>query len=155
MDTRLPLLSTTMSASSQHEGLCLRYPEALGPQINVSYEAAVSMLMRAIQLAQHTPFVWGYIDKPQGERAHCTLNFEHLHDLLYVHSEGHIYLIFMTQQLPFPPDGIRYQDQEQKIIMPAGPGRVRCDLHLFDPNVVLNKAMLGTGSYGSQVRLHP
>ncbi|KZT69605.1 hypothetical protein DAEQUDRAFT_726590 [Daedalea quercina L-15889] len=91
-----------MSVSSQHEGLCLRYPEPLGPQANISYEAAVSMLLRAIQLAQHTPFVWGYIDKPQ---------------------EGQIYLIFMTQQLPFPPDGIRYQDQEQKIIMPAGPGR--------------------------------
>ncbi|KAH9831353.1 uncharacterized protein C8Q71DRAFT_798968 [Rhodofomes roseus] len=91
-----------MSVSSQHEGLCLRYPEPLGPHANVTYEVAVSMLLRAIQLAQHTPFVWGYIDKPQ---------------------EGHLYLIFMTQQLPFPPDGIRYQDQEQKMIIPAGPGR--------------------------------
>ncbi|EPT00247.1 hypothetical protein FOMPIDRAFT_1122965 [Fomitopsis schrenkii] len=91
-----------MSASAQHEGLCLRYPEPLGQQANISYEAAVSMLMRSIQLAHHTPFVWGYIDKPQ---------------------EGQVYLVFLTHQLPFPPDGIMYQDQEQKIIMPVGPAR--------------------------------
>lgn len=59
----------TMSVSSQHEGLCLRYPEPLGQQASISYEAAVSLLLRAIQLAQHTPFVWGYIDKPQGSCA--------------------------------------------------------------------------------------
>lgn len=61
-----------MSVSSHHEGLCLRYPEPLGQQTSISYEAAVSLLLRAIQLAQHTPFVWGYIDKPQGSCArHC------------------------------------------------------------------------------------
>ncbi|KAI0727950.1 hypothetical protein C8Q72DRAFT_425755 [Fomitopsis betulina] len=91
-----------MSVSSQHEGLCLRYPEPLGQQANISYEAAVSMLMRSMQLAQHTPFVWGYIDKPQ---------------------EGQVYLIFLMHQLPFPPDGIRYQEQEQQAIIPVSQNR--------------------------------
>jgi len=91
-----------MAAQSQHEGLCLRYPETFGPQSNVTYEMAVSMLIRATHLAQQTPFQWGYIDKP---------------------SEGQMFLIYLTMQLPFPPDGIRYQEQEQKAIIPAGNGR--------------------------------
>ncbi|CCM00989.1 uncharacterized protein FIBRA_03037 [Fibroporia radiculosa] len=92
-----------MSVTAQHEGLCLRYPETLGLQPNIlAYEMAVSMLLRATQLAQHTPFTWGYIDKPP---------------------EGQLFLIFLTPQLPFPPDGIRYQEQEQKGIIPAGGGR--------------------------------
>ncbi len=51
---------------AQAEGLCLRYPEALGPHPNIPNENAVAMLVRAIQLSQNTPFVWGYIDKPSG-----------------------------------------------------------------------------------------
>lgn len=50
------------------EGLCLRYPESLAPQPTLSQEMAISMLSRATQLAQHTPFVWSYIDKPNGEQ---------------------------------------------------------------------------------------
>ncbi|OBZ71125.1 SWI/SNF and RSC complexes subunit ssr4 [Grifola frondosa] len=63
---------------------------------------AVSLLIRAISLAQQHPFTWGYIDKP---------------------SEGQLYLIFLTSQLPFSIDGIRYQDQEQRYTIPAGSGR--------------------------------
>ena len=131
-----------MSVSSQHEGLCLRYPEPLAQQGNISYEAAISMLLRAVQLAQHTPFVWGYIDKPQGGRA------QHLHvpyKVLIALIEGQVYLIFLTHQLPFPPDGIRYQDQEQKIIIPAGANRVR----LFpQPSVINYSLMLVSGIRG-------
>ena len=53
---------------AQAEGLCLRYPEPLGLHAQISHENAVNMLLRAIQLSQHTPFVWGYIDKPNGTR---------------------------------------------------------------------------------------
>lgn len=91
-----------MAGQSHADGLCLRYPEALGPQPNLTGEMAVNLLIRAVQLAHHTPFVWGYIDRPQ---------------------EGQMFIIFLTPQLPFPPDGIRYQEQEQKALIPAGPGR--------------------------------
>ncbi|KAI0917653.1 hypothetical protein AcW1_007198 [Taiwanofungus camphoratus] len=91
-----------MSFSGQQEGLCLRYPENLAAQPTLTHEMAVSMLLRATQLALHTPFSWGYIDKP---------------------SEGQTFLIFITPQLPFPPDGIRFQDQEQRYVIPAGAGR--------------------------------
>lgn len=39
--------------------------------------------------------------------------------------DGQFFLIFMAQQLPFPNDGIRYQDQEQRYALPAGNNRVR------------------------------
>ena len=57
---------------AQAEGLCLKYPEPLGPHPQITQETAVHMLQRAIQLSQHTPFAWGYIDKPLGmwEPAH-------------------------------------------------------------------------------------
>ncbi|RDX48809.1 hypothetical protein OH76DRAFT_1404360 [Lentinus brumalis] len=60
------------------------------------------MLVRAIQLSQNTPFVWGYIDKP---------------------SEGQLFLIFQTPQLGFPIDGIVYQDREQRYTIPQQDGR--------------------------------
>ena len=100
------------------------------------------MLLRAVQLAQHTPFVWGSIDKPQGSRAqHLPVPYKVLIALI----EGQVYLIFLTHQLPFPPDGIRYQDQEQKIIIPAGANRVR----LFpQPSVINYSLMLVSGIRG-------
>ncbi|KZT12275.1 uncharacterized protein LAESUDRAFT_640802 [Laetiporus sulphureus 93-53] len=91
-----------MSTQTQTEGLCLKYPDSISPQPNITYETAVHMLLRAAQLATHTPFVWGYIDKP---------------------SEGQIFLVFITPQLPFPIDGVRYQDNEQKAVLQAGAGR--------------------------------
>lgn len=45
-------------------------------------------------------------------------------DISYTSAEGQMFIIFLTPQLPFPPDGIRYQEQEQKALIPAGPGRV-------------------------------
>ena len=55
-----------LPTQAQSEGLCLRYPDVLGPQANITPDIAVQMLLRAIQLSQNTPFVWGYIDKPSG-----------------------------------------------------------------------------------------
>ncbi|KAI0694700.1 hypothetical protein C8Q76DRAFT_685417 [Earliella scabrosa] len=92
----------SLPAQAQAEGLCLRYPDALGPHAQISHDNAVTMLLRAIQLSQHTPFVWGYIDKP---------------------SDGQLFLVFQTPQLPFPLDGLVYQDREQRYSMPAGHGR--------------------------------
>ncbi len=43
---------------------------------------------------------------------------------LHVDSDGQLFLIFQTPQLPFPVDGIVYQDREQRYSMPAGSGRV-------------------------------
>ena len=48
------------------DGPCLRYPENLGLHTNVTYETAVSMLLRALNLSQQVPYVWAYIDKPPG-----------------------------------------------------------------------------------------
>ncbi|GBE85421.1 predicted protein [Sparassis crispa] len=88
--------------SLHQDGPCLRYPENLGLHPTITHEVAVSMLLRATQLAQTTPFTWGYIDKP---------------------SEGQLFLVFITQQQPILQDGLRYQEQEQRYVLPAGPGR--------------------------------
>ena len=106
---------------AQADGLCLRYPEPLGQHPQVSYENAVAMLLRAIHLASNTPFSWGYIDKPSGA---CSDVF--LPSLAHALPEGHLFLIFQMPQMPqFPPDGIVYQDREQRLMMIAGNGKVR------------------------------
>jgi len=51
---------------AQAEGLCLRYPEKIPPQREITYESAVNMLLRAISMAQNIPFTWGFVDKPLG-----------------------------------------------------------------------------------------
>ncbi|SJL07776.1 uncharacterized protein ARMOST_11126 [Armillaria ostoyae] len=84
---------------AQAEGLCLRYPENLGLHREVSFESAVNMLLRAIQMATTMPFTWGFIDKPP---------------------EGQAILIFIPNHSPFPNDGIRYLEQEVKYSIPAG-----------------------------------
>ena len=48
------------------EGSCLRYPEAIPPQREITYEVALTMLLRAASSAQTVPFTWGYVDKPAG-----------------------------------------------------------------------------------------
>ena len=48
------------------EGSCLRFPEHIPPAREVTYEVALSMLLRAMSMAQNVPFSWGYIDKPSG-----------------------------------------------------------------------------------------
>ncbi|KXN88113.1 SWI/SNF and RSC complexes subunit ssr4 [Leucoagaricus sp. SymC.cos] len=89
-------------AQAQSEGLCLRYPESAGVHREISLEGAVTMLLRAAHVAQTVPFTWGYIDKP---------------------GEGQTYVIFLPPDRPFPNDGIRYQDNEAKIVVPVGNGR--------------------------------
>ncbi|PSR70908.1 hypothetical protein PHLCEN_2v13222 [Hermanssonia centrifuga] len=87
---------------AQADGVCLRHPDVLGVHQNLTHEAAVNLLIRSITIAQTTPFVWGYIDRP---------------------TEGQLYLVFMAPALPFPVDGIRYQEQEQRYSIPVGSGR--------------------------------
>jgi hypothetical protein len=84
------------------EGLCLRYPENLGLHQVVTYEMAVSMLVKATTLSQQVPFAWGWIDKPV---------------------DGQMFLIFMPPQSSFPIDGLRYQEGENRYIIPAGANR--------------------------------
>jgi len=84
------------------EGLCLRYPENLGLHATLTHEMAANLLVRALSLSQTTPFHWGYIDRP---------------------ADGQLFLIFVPPQLSFPIDGLRYQDQEQRFVIPIGNGR--------------------------------
>ncbi|KAI0629799.1 hypothetical protein C8Q77DRAFT_267537 [Trametes polyzona] len=88
--------------AAQAEGLCLRYPDPLGSHAQITHETAAQMLLRATQLAQHTPFVWSYIDKP---------------------TEGQLFLIYQMSQLPLPIDGLVYQDREQRYTVPIAGGR--------------------------------
>ncbi|KAG5652971.1 hypothetical protein H0H81_002869 [Sphagnurus paluster] len=62
------------------------------------------MLGRAMSMASTVPFTWGFIDKP---------------------AEGQVLLLFIPPHAPFPIDGLRFQDQEVKYTIPAGPNRVR------------------------------
>ena len=55
-----------MSATAQAEGLCLRYPENLGLHRDITYDSAVTMLLRAMSMAQTVPFSWSFVDKPPG-----------------------------------------------------------------------------------------
>ncbi|KAI0793053.1 hypothetical protein BC629DRAFT_1592965 [Irpex lacteus] len=87
---------------AQAEGVCLKYPEDLGIQPNFSQELACSMLLRATSLSTQVPFQWTYIDRPP---------------------DGQVFLIFVPNQMPFPLDGIRYQDQEQRYTIPVGSTR--------------------------------
>jgi hypothetical protein len=48
------------------EGSCLRYPEPIPPQREITYEAALMMLLKAAGTAQSVPFTWGFVDKPTG-----------------------------------------------------------------------------------------
>lgn len=52
---------------AQAEGLCLCYPENLGIHPHISYESAMSMLVKAPQMASSLPFTWQFIDRPQGQ----------------------------------------------------------------------------------------
>lgn len=84
------------------EGACLKYPENLPPHPNLTHEMAAQMLLRATGLAQTVPFQWGYIDRP---------------------ADGSLYLICVLPTYPFPSDGLRYQEQEQRYTIPIGNGR--------------------------------
>ncbi|KAF9254608.1 hypothetical protein L218DRAFT_1082253 [Marasmius fiardii PR-910] len=92
---------------AQAEGLVLRHPENLGLHREITLENAVTMLLRAIGMAQNVPFSWSYIDKPP---------------------EGQLYLIFMGPGTPFPNDGIRWQEQETRYAIPA-PNQRELEVH--------------------------
>ncbi|GJE92567.1 hypothetical protein PsYK624_087220 [Phanerochaete sordida] len=63
---------------------------------------AAQMLLRATGLAQTVPFQWGYIDRP---------------------ADGSLFLICVLPNYPFPSDGLRFQEQEQRYTIPIGGGR--------------------------------
>ncbi|KAI5989949.1 hypothetical protein EDD15DRAFT_2282944 [Pisolithus albus] len=78
---------------------CLRFPENLGLHASVSIEAAANMLLRALQMSQNVPYMWTFIDKP---------------------AEGQLFLLYLQNPTQFPNDGIRYQDQETRLVIPVG-----------------------------------
>ena len=53
------------------EGLCLRYPDGLPAQREITYENAVNLLLRGTAMAANVPFSWSYIDKPSGSSTLC------------------------------------------------------------------------------------
>ena len=71
-------------------------------------------------------------------------------------AEGQLFLIFVSPQLPFPPDGIRYQEQEQRYVLPVGNGMVRIEIKYFHgywkPSELPDD--LGVGGHGSEVWFH-
>ncbi|KAG6332927.1 hypothetical protein ID866_6160 [Astraeus odoratus] len=77
---------------------CLRFPENLGLHANITIEAAANMLLRALQLSQTVPYAWTFIDKPV---------------------EGQLLLLYLQNPTQFPNDGIRYQDQETRYVVPV------------------------------------
>ncbi|KAM6494099.1 hypothetical protein JOM56_010460 [Amanita muscaria] len=89
---------------STTETPCLRYPESLGMQREISIEFAVNMLTRGINMAQTVPFSWEYVDKP---------------------ADGALLLLFIPPQNPYPNDGIRYLEAEAKYTVPVGPPNTR------------------------------
>jgi len=56
----------SLFTQAQPDDRCLRYPEQIPPQRDVTVENAMNMLIRATDRAQNIPFSWGYVDKPQG-----------------------------------------------------------------------------------------
>ena len=61
--------AVTMSAFQQaaQDGVCLRNAQELAPVAQCNHDVACTMLLRGHDLAASQPFVWGYIDKPQGD----------------------------------------------------------------------------------------
>ncbi|PPQ67974.1 hypothetical protein CVT25_000454 [Psilocybe cyanescens] len=84
---------------AQQDGLCLRYPENIPTQRELTYENAINLLIRGAGMATSVPFTWNYIDKP---------------------ADGTILLLFLPSNSPFPNDGIRYQESEVKYTLPTG-----------------------------------
>lgn len=133
-------------------GLCLRFPGDIENQPGLSIEAAVNLLIRGTQASLQLPFTWGYIDRPAG-------TWVSLFPLSWLTSvldaDGAIYLIFLTSQMTFPNDGMRFQENEQRFPIPAGNGRVRHpSVKKFAFSLDSFHAHIGGGSDGSQVWIH-
>ena len=125
----LPLFAMSFR-QPQNEGVCLRFPDDFPPHPTFSHEVAAQMLLRAIQLSMQVAFTWQFIDKPTGRRNIQALTLITLGRSLtsqYRSSslDGQLILLFMVPQLPFPIDGLRYLDQEQRYNIPLGNNRVR------------------------------
>jgi hypothetical protein len=50
------------------DGLCLRFSGEIAPNPSLTVEMATNILLRGTQAASTVPFIWGYIDRPQGEK---------------------------------------------------------------------------------------
>lgn len=109
-------------AQLQQEGLCLRFPENITPQREVTYESAVNMLLRGAAMAPNVPFSWSFIDKPSGPSliSNCQLVTGFVFLIYICILDGTLLLLFLSPNSPFPSDGIRYQDAEAKYTIPAG-----------------------------------
>jgi hypothetical protein len=112
-----------MSSSLQAEGLCLRFPENLPPHPTLTHEAAVQMLSRAVGLATQIAFQPSYIDKPLGGCRHPSFLRPSLTPFHLI--DGQIFLLFIPGGVPFPMDGIRYMEHEQRYSISIQGGRVR------------------------------
>ncbi|KAF7309556.1 Zn-dependent exopeptidase [Mycena indigotica] len=93
------MASFQQPSNGSAEGLCLRFPQVLAVHSEMTMETALNLLQRGHQIAAQTPFQWGYIDRP---------------------ADGEIYLVHVSNQAPFPIDGIRYQAPESKGVVNAG-----------------------------------
>jgi len=122
-----PLKMAMSYQQAQAEGLVLRHPENLGLHREVTLDMAVQMLLRAPGMSQNVPYSWTYIDRPMGK---FKLDCGHI-GFTNFSLEGQLYMICMAQNLPFPADGIRWQEQETRFTLPADNSNQRvCNLHL-------------------------
>jgi hypothetical protein len=87
-------------AQLQQEGLCLRFPENITPQREVTYESAVNMLLRGAAMAPNVPFSWSFVDKPSGPSliSNCQLVTGFLFDLHMYIRRNIIALVLVSQQ---------------------------------------------------------
>jgi hypothetical protein len=71
---RLPnqtIFFSTRTMSTQQllaDGLCLRFSGEIASNPSLNVEMATNILLRGTQAASTVPFIWGYIDRPQGEK---------------------------------------------------------------------------------------
>ncbi|KZT38059.1 hypothetical protein SISSUDRAFT_1047663 [Sistotremastrum suecicum HHB10207 ss-3] len=98
----VPTSPRTLARSAFMRDLCLRYPEALAFKNDITMDVACRLLRRTHSLAEQTPFVWNYIDRPP---------------------VGSLFVVFLVPQSPIMPvDGIRYLGKEQTFTVTPFPG---------------------------------
>ncbi|KAF8828617.1 hypothetical protein HHX47_DHR3000014 [Lentinula edodes] len=93
-----PSFTLTEIQQLQAEGLVLRYPDVL-MNAQVTLEGSVSLLLRAAQQAMTVPFVWSWIDRAL---------------------DGQTFIVFLPSHTPFPIDGIRWPESENKYSINQG-----------------------------------
>lgn len=80
------------------EGSCLRYPEPIPPQREITYEAALMMLLKATGTSQTVPFSWGYVDKPSGEERKSFDLMVLIHNVSFFFRWNSAFVVFTTEQ---------------------------------------------------------